>query len=76
MNEWLIKFFMKSGKEISVFYCSTANNSDEVAREIFGVEKSEISFNGYLSVDKRENVFVLLGEVEAFLIQPWHSEKN
>lgn len=76
MNEWLIKFFMKSGKEISGLYYSAANNSDEVAREVFVGKNHKISFNGYLSVDKRENVFVLLGEVEAFSIQPWCSEKN
>lgn len=76
MNEWLIKFFMKSGKEISAIYCSDADNSDKVAREIFGEKNLKISFNGFLSVDKRENVFVLLGDVEAFSIQPWCSEKN
>ncbi|MGN0404042.1 MAG: hypothetical protein ACI4F1_02350 [Bariatricus sp.] len=70
MNEWLIKFFMKSGKEIRVIYCSDADNSDKVAREVFRAKNPKISFNG------RENVFVILGEVEAFSIQPWYSEKN
>ena len=64
MYKWRIKFFMKNGDVFEGFYEGPENNSSDVAnKNCTGDPKN---FTGIFGEDRTHNLFVKLGEIQAY----------
>ena len=63
MYKWKIEFILNSGKELTVYYAGSENNSTDVAKKM--LTGNENTINGFSNEDGTKNIFVNIGEVAA-----------
>ena len=61
MYKWKIKFILKSGKELTVYYEGAENSSHAVAEKTLTGNDNEL--NGFSNEYGTENIFVKIGEI-------------
>lgn len=63
MYKWKIEIILKSGKDVTVYYNGSENNSTAVANKLLAGETNK--FNGFSNEDNTKNIFVKIGEIAA-----------
>lgn len=69
MYKWRIKFFMKNGDIFEGFYQGSENASNEVAKKVCSGRLE--NFTGIFGENEKHNLFVKLGEIQAYDISPY-----
>lgn len=69
MYKWRIKFYMKNGSVFEGFYRGPEMTSGDVANKVCtGISDN---FTGIFGEDERHNLFVKIGEIQAYVISPY-----
>lgn len=61
MYKWKIEFILNSGKELTVYYEGTENNTMDVAKKMLAGDKNTL--NAFNNKDKTKHIFVRVGEI-------------
>lgn len=69
MFKWRIKFYMKNGDVFEGFYEGVENTSGDVAKKVCNGDPN--NFTGVFGENYRHNLFVKLGEIQAYDISPF-----
>ena len=61
MYNWKIEIILKSGKDVTVYYKGSENNSTAVANKV--LVGASNTLNGFSNEDNTKNIFVNISEI-------------